>query len=63
MRMAHIALGPVVAAVLAIGKAAVGQEALDDGALRAVGVVEVPAPGAAHEVEGALGCACRQVRL
>lgn len=52
-----------VAAVVAVGERPVGQVALDDGRLRPVLVVQVPAPAPADEVERAVGLAGEEVRL
>lgn len=51
MRSVRIVI--VVAVVCAVAESAVGEIAFDDGALGAVGVVEIPAPGAADEIESA----------
>ena len=61
--MGSIARIVVVAPVRAVSKApVVGKVAFDQRAHRAVGVVEIPAPHAMNEVEGATGLAGGEVR-
>lgn len=52
-----------VPARAAVAPRPVGQVALDDGAASAVGVVQVPAPGVAHEADGAVGSSGGEVRF
>lgn len=61
MRMARVAVIIRIAVLTPIAETAVGEVAFDAGARCAVGRGEVPAPGAADQVEGAEGLICCEV--
>ena len=63
MRVADVASIVIISPVGPVSEAAVCEVAFQERALRAVLVVDDPAPGCAQEVEGALGLADGEVAL
>ena len=63
MRMARVAVIIRIAVLTPIAETAVGEIAFDTSAGCAVGRGEIPAPGAADQVEGAEGLVCCEVAV